>query len=126
MKANQDKFKMSSEKFIWYKEEINRLKEIDKQITLKVQHQLNVMENRNKYFLRSPVEYQLQLLIDSFAEMSKEYKKNNVGIAYKICSDQLQNIKTEIIRDDNHQIQVLKNAENIKMFEVISDKIIKK
>ena len=70
------------------------------------------MENRNKYFLRSPVEYQLQILINSFAEMSKQYNKNDVGI--------------EIIRDDNHQIQVLKNAENIKMFEVISDKIFKK
>ena len=91
------------------------------------------MENRNKYFLRSPVEYQLQILINAFAEMSKEYSSskidiNNqtVGIAYQICADQLQDLKTEIIRDDNHQIQVLKNAENIKMFEVISDKIFKK
>ena len=84
------------------------------------------MENRNKYFLRSPVEYQLQLLINAFAEMSKEYNQNGVGTAYEICSDQLQVLKTEIIRDDNHQIQVLKNAENIKMFEVISDKIYNK
>lgn len=85
-----------------------------------------MQENRNKYFLRSPVEYQLQLLIDAFAEMSKQYNNNDVGIAYEICSNQLQDLKTEIIRDDNHQIQVLKNAENIKMFEVISDKIFKK
>jgi hypothetical protein len=86
----------------------------------------DAMENRNKYFLRSPVEYQLQLLINAFAEMSKEYNQNGVGIAYQICADQLQDLKTEIIRDDNHQIQVLKNAENIKMFEVLSDKIFKK
>ena len=51
------------------------------------------MENRNKYFLRSPVEYQLQILINSFAEMSKQYNKNDVGIAYQICADQLQDLK---------------------------------
>ena len=82
------------------------------------------MENRKKYFLRSPVEYQIQLMIDSFSEMSKHYNKNEVGIAYEICADQLQNLKTEIIRDDNHQITILKNAENIKMFEVISDQLL--
>tara|TARA_R110000851_G_scaffold30062_5_gene82193 strand:+ start:6331 stop:6600 length:270 start_codon:yes stop_codon:yes gene_type:complete len=82
------------------------------------------MDNRNKYFLRSPVEYQIQLLIDSFSEMSKHYNNNDVGIAYEICADQLQNLKTEIIRDDNHQITILKNAENIKMFEVIADKLL--
>lgn len=79
---------------------------------------------RNKYFLRSPVEYQIQLMIDSFSEMSKEYNGNGVGIAYQICADQLQNLKTEIIRDDNHQITIQKNAENIKMFEVISDQLL--
>ena len=77
------------------------------------------MENRNEYFLRTPVEYRIQLLIDSFLEMSKEYTSskidiNNqgVGIAYQICSDQLQKLKTEIIRDDNHQITVLKSLIN--------------
>ena len=85
------------------------------------------MENRNKYFLRQPVEYRIQLLIDAFVEMSKEYKKNQgVGIAYQICGDQLQDLLTQIKRDDNHQITVLKNAENIKMFEVISDKTLNK
>ena len=91
------------------------------------------MENRNKYFLRKPVEYRIQLLIDAFAEMSKEYKSSKidihnqtVGIAYQICGDQLQDLLTQIKRDDNHQITVLKNAENIKMFEVISDKTFNK
>ena len=86
---------------------------------------------RNKYFLRSPVEYRIQLLIEAFAEMSKEYSSSKIdinnqtiGIAYQICADQLQDLKTKIIRDDNHQITILKNAENIKMFEVISDQLL--
>ena len=86
--------------------------------------------DRNKYFLRKPVNHRIQKLIDVMGEMSKEYKsskidinKQVVGIAYQICADQLQDLLTQITRDDNHQITVLKNAENIKMFEVISDKI---
>lgn len=82
------------------------------------------MEDRKKYFLRSPVEYRIQLLIDTFSEMSKEFNGDGVGISYQICADQLQGLKTEIIRDDNHQITILKNAENIKMFEVISDQLL--
>jgi len=90
------------------------------------------MENdRKKYFLRSPVEYRIQLLIDTFSEMAKEYKSskidiNNhvVGISYQICSDQLQDLLTKIKRDDNHQITVLKNAENMKMFGMISDELL--
>ena len=35
---------MTKEKFVWYKNETHRLKEVDKQITLKVQHRLNVMD----------------------------------------------------------------------------------
>tara|TARA_R110002072_G_scaffold121850_2_gene256069 strand:+ start:2182 stop:2451 length:270 start_codon:yes stop_codon:yes gene_type:complete len=84
-----------------------------------------VMENRKKYFLRSPVEYRIQQLIDTFGEMSKEYNDTEVGISYMICSDQLQDLLTQIKRDDNHQITILKNAENIKMFEVISDQLFK-
>lgn len=84
----------------------------------------DVMEDRRKYFLRSPVEYRIQQLIDTMNEMSKEYKKmSGVGIAYGICADQLQDLLTQIKRDDNHQITILKNAENIKMFEVISDQL---
>lgn len=83
------------------------------------------MENRKKYFLRSPVEYRIQQLIDTFGEMSKEYNDTEVGISYMICSDQLQDLLTQIKRDDNHQITILKNAENIKMFEVISDQLFK-
>ena len=45
---------------------------------------------------------------------------------FSFIKKKFKDLKTEIIRDDNHQIQVLKNAENIKMFEVISDKIFKK
>ena len=44
MKSNQDQFKMTNERIQWYQKEIQRLKEIDKQITLRVQHQLNVMD----------------------------------------------------------------------------------
>ncbi len=83
------------------------------------------MENRKKYFLRSPVEYRIQQLIDTFGEMSKEYNDTEVGISYMICSDQLQDLLTQIKRDDNHQITIMKNAENIKMFEVISDQLFK-
>lgn len=32
----------------WYIKEIQRLEEIDKQITLKVQHQLNVMNQKQR------------------------------------------------------------------------------
>ena len=39
---------MTKEKYLWYKEEIHRLKEIDKQITLKIQHQLNVMDQKER------------------------------------------------------------------------------
>lgn len=84
------------------------------------------MEDRRKYFLRSPVEFRIQQLIDTFGEMSKEYNGKEVGISYQICSDQLQDLLTQIKRDDNHQITILKNAENIKMFEVISDQLFKK
>jgi hypothetical protein len=48
MKANQDQFKMSNERIQFYQKEIERLKEIDKQITLKVQHQLNVMDQNER------------------------------------------------------------------------------
>ena len=48
MKANQDQFKMSNERIQFYQKEIQRLKEIDKQITLKVQHQLNVMDQNER------------------------------------------------------------------------------
>jgi len=48
MKANQDQFKMSTERIQFYQKEIQRLKEIDKQITLKVQQQLNVMDQNEK------------------------------------------------------------------------------
>ena len=83
------------------------------------------MENRNKYFLRQPVEYRIQLLIDAFLEMSKEYKKNQgVGIAYQICGDQLQDLLTQIKRDDNHQIVSLNSIETMKMFGMVSDKIL--
>ena len=78
------------------------------------------MENRSKYFLRKPVEHQIQILADTMKEMSKEYKeKDGVGIAYEICSIQIQELLTQIKRDDNHLITTLKQAENIKMFEVI-------
>jgi len=48
MEKNQDQFKMSKERILWYQKEIQRLKEIDKQITLKVQHQLNVMDQKER------------------------------------------------------------------------------
>ena len=85
----------------------------------------DAMKNRKNFYLRSTVEYNIQKLIDTFGEMSKEYKeKKDVAIAYQICSDQLQDLLTQIKRDDNHQITILKNAENMKMFEVISDQLI--
>jgi bacterioferritin-associated ferredoxin len=86
----------------------------------------NVMDKdqRKQYFLRKPVEYRIQQLVDTMNAMSKEYKEmSGVGIAYGICADQLQDLLTQIKRDDNHQITILKNAENIKMFEVISDQL---
>ncbi len=82
------------------------------------------MEDRQKYFLRKPVEYRIQLLIDTFSEMSKEYNKNDVGIAYQICGDQLQDLLTQIKRDDNHQIVSLNSIETMKMFGMVSDKIL--
>lgn len=48
MKANQDQFKMSNERIQWYQKEIQRLHEMDKQITLKVQHQLNEMDQKKR------------------------------------------------------------------------------
>jgi hypothetical protein len=39
---------MTQERFLYYKKEIQRLKEIDNQITLKIQHQLNVMDQKQK------------------------------------------------------------------------------
>tara|TARA_R110002050_G_scaffold296647_1_gene456917 strand:+ start:153 stop:416 length:264 start_codon:yes stop_codon:yes gene_type:complete len=80
------------------------------------------MEDRSKYFLRKPIENQIQILADTMKEMSKEYKeKDGVGIAYEICSIQIQELLTQIKRDDNHLITTLKQAENIKMFEVIDN-----
>jgi hypothetical protein len=85
----------------------------------------DAMKNRKNFYLRSNVEYNIQNLIDTFSAMAKEYEENKgVAIAYQICSDQLQELLTKIKRDDNHQITILKNAENIKMFEVISDQLI--
>lgn len=74
----------------------------------------DAMENRNNYFLRNPVEFRIQKLIDLMMEMSKEYKDmNGVSIAYKICADQLQNTLTEMKRDDNQQILKLEKAKYI-------------
>tara|TARA_R100000781_G_scaffold63337_1_gene40205 strand:- start:5810 stop:5977 length:168 start_codon:yes stop_codon:yes gene_type:complete len=37
---------MSSERFLWYKNEIQKLRKYDLEITLKIQHQLNVMDEK--------------------------------------------------------------------------------
>ena len=53
------------------------------------------MKDRSKYFLRKPVEHQIQILADTMKEMSKEYsEKDGVGIAYEICSIQIQELLT--------------------------------
>ena len=39
---------MTTKRYLWYKNEIQRLKELDKQITLKIHHQLNVMDQKEK------------------------------------------------------------------------------
>lgn len=82
------------------------------------------MKDRNQYFLRGPVEHRLQTLVDLMSKMANEYKEiNGVGIAYQICSDQLQKAIREIVRDDNHQIVCLKNATNMKMFEMVNEEL---
>ena len=43
-----DQKRMTTERIQWYQKEIQRLKEIDKQTTLKVQHQLNVMDQKER------------------------------------------------------------------------------
>lgn len=48
MEKNQIRFKMSKERIQWYQKEIQRLQKIDNQITLKVQHQLNVMDQNER------------------------------------------------------------------------------
>ena len=81
--------------------------------------------DRKTYFFRSPVEYGLNNLITAYENMASEYKEmKSVAIAYSICADQLRKELTGIIRDDNHQITVLKNAENMKMFGMISDELL--
>ena len=72
------------------------------------------MENRRMYFLRKPVEYRIQQLADAMSEMASEYEENKgVAIAYQICSDQIQQLLTEIKRDDNNQITILTYEKNI-------------
>tara|TARA_R110000851_G_scaffold30062_5_gene82192 strand:+ start:6156 stop:6338 length:183 start_codon:yes stop_codon:yes gene_type:complete len=44
---NQDFTPMTSAKIEWYKNEIKRLEEIDNKITLRVQQQLNVMDQKS-------------------------------------------------------------------------------
>lgn len=39
---------MSKERWLWYQNEITRLKKIDYETTLRVQHQLNVMDQKKK------------------------------------------------------------------------------
>lgn len=83
------------------------------------------MTDRNKYFLRNPVEIKIQESINMMAEMAKEYKDHtSIAIAYQICSDQLQKTLTDIIRNDNHNIVSLNNTKNMEMFGMVADQIL--
>ena len=45
------------------------------------------MENRKEYFLRKPVEFRINAIIQVMEDLSKEYIKiESVSIAYKICA----------------------------------------
>tara|TARA_R100000353_G_scaffold168722_1_gene131394 strand:+ start:363 stop:518 length:156 start_codon:yes stop_codon:yes gene_type:complete len=39
---------MSKKRWLWYQKEIIRLQKIDQETTLRVQHQLNVMDQKKK------------------------------------------------------------------------------
>lgn len=84
------------------------------------------MENRKKYFLRGPVEQQINSLASAFETLSKHHKEfpKPIRDAYKVSAMKLREVMTEIIREDNQQIRKLNKLESvIESWDTINDKI---
>jgi hypothetical protein len=75
------------------------------------------MENRRKYFLRGPVEVQLNALATGIETLSDEIHEP-CKTTCKVISTKIRDTIREIIREDNHQITSMVDA-----WGVINDKL---